>query len=53
MASIPDLLYPNDIYPTAELQDTFIANDVVNLFIGLPIRHGRISIRLFQLGKRS
>jgi hypothetical protein len=37
VASIAGLLYPNDIYPTDELRQSFLANDVVNLFIGLPI----------------
>ena len=37
VASIAGLLYPNDIYPTDELRRSFLANDVVNLFIGLPI----------------
>ncbi len=37
IASVATLLYPDLIYPTAELQRAFLANDVVNLFIGLPI----------------
>jgi len=36
-ASIAGLLYSNYIYPTVELQQTFLPNDIVNLFIGLPI----------------
>ncbi|NHZ71487.1 MAG: hypothetical protein GWP17_00140, partial [Aquificales bacterium] len=38
--SIIGLLVPHGIYPTAELQESFIANDAVNLFIGLPILLG-------------
>ncbi|HCB50392.1 MAG TPA: hypothetical protein DEP47_12950, partial [Chloroflexi bacterium] len=37
VASIAGLLFPNDIYPLDELRQSFLANDVVNLFIGLPI----------------
>lgn len=37
IASIAGLLFPNDIYPTAELRESFLANDVVTLFLGLPI----------------
>ncbi len=40
VASVAGILLPNDIYPSAELQQAFIANDVVNLFIGLPILLG-------------
>lgn len=36
-ASIAGILYPDDIYPTDEQQQAFLANDVVNLIIGLPI----------------
>ena len=32
VASIAGLLYPKDIYPTDELRQSFLANDVVNLF---------------------
>ncbi len=39
-ASITGILYPDDIYPTDELQQSFLANDVVNLIIGLPILLG-------------
>ena len=49
IASIASLLYPNDIYPTEELRQTFIANDIVNLFIGLPILLG--SMWLARRGK--
>ncbi len=37
IASITALLFPDRIYPTAELRQSFLANDVVNLFVGLPI----------------
>ena len=39
-ASIAGLLYPTVIYPTDELLRSFVSNDVVNLFIGLPILLG-------------
>lgn len=35
-ASVAGLLYPADIYPTEELLESFVSNDVVNLAIGLP-----------------
>ena len=40
VASIAGLGYRTTIYPTDELVRTFVANDVVNLFIGLPILLG-------------
>lgn len=40
VASIIGLLYPATIYPTEELRHSFVANDVVNLFIVLPILLG-------------
>ena len=49
IASIAALLYPNAIYPTAELRRSFLANDVVNLVIGLPILIG--SMWLTRRGK--
>jgi hypothetical protein len=49
IASIATLMYPDRIYPTAELRQTFLANDVVNLFIGLPILLG--SMWLARRGK--
>lgn len=36
-ASLAGLLFPASLYPTEALRRTFLANDVVNLFIGLPI----------------
>ena len=38
--SIAGLLYPTLIYPADELLQSFMPNDVVNLFIGLPILLG-------------
>lgn len=35
--SMAGLLFQGSLYPTDELQDAFVANDFVNLFIGLPI----------------
>lgn len=40
LASIAGLLYPARIYPTDALLQSFVANDVVNLFVGLPILLG-------------
>jgi len=40
MASISGLLYRDLYYPTEEIIQTFVPNDVVNLFIGLPILLG-------------
>ena len=37
VASVAGLQYRSDIYPTEESMQTFVPNDVVNLFIGLPI----------------
>lgn len=36
-ASIGGLLFPRVIYPTDELRQAYLANDLVNLLIGLPI----------------
>jgi len=41
-ASIAGLLYSAVIYPTDELLQSFMPNDVVNLFIGMPILLGSI-----------
>ena len=49
-ASVAGLLYRTDIYPTEELLRTFVSNDVVNLFIGLPILLG--SMWLARRGNR-
>jgi hypothetical protein len=40
IASIAGLLYRTTTYPTEELIQSFVPNDVVNLFIGLPILLG-------------
>lgn len=37
VASVAGLVYTNTLYPTAELRESFLANDVTTLFIGLPI----------------
>jgi len=50
VVSLGGLLYPSTFYPTDELLQSFFANDVVNLLIGLPIllgsmwlvRHGKL-----------
>ncbi len=49
VASIAGLLYPARLYPTDELRQSFLANDVVNLVIGLPILLG--SMWLARRGK--
>jgi len=40
VVSLGGLLYPSTLYPTDELLQSFFANDVVNLLIGLPILLG-------------
>jgi hypothetical protein len=40
VASVAGLMYPTRLYPTDELRQSFVANDVVNLLIGLPILLG-------------
>ena len=50
VVAITGLLYPNDIYPTEELRQSFLANDAVTLLIGLPILLG--SMWLAWRGKR-
>jgi hypothetical protein len=42
IASIAGLLYRTTVYPTEELVQSFVPNDVVNLFIGLPILLGSV-----------
>ncbi len=46
VASLAGLLFPSVIYPTEELRHGFLANEVVNLSIGLPSL--LVSIRLAQ-----
>lgn len=40
--SLTGLLLPANIYPTEELRRAFLANDVVNLLIGLPVLLGSL-----------
>jgi hypothetical protein len=42
IASLAGLLYPTAVYPTDELLQSFVPNDVVNLLIGLPILLGSL-----------
>jgi hypothetical protein len=49
IASVAGLLYQTIIYPTDELLIAFVPNDVVNLFIGLPIL--LVSMWLTRRGK--
>lgn len=39
-ASVGGLLFPSSIYTTEELRQSFLANDLVNLLLGLPILLG-------------
>jgi hypothetical protein len=56
--SVAGLLYQSSLYPTEELRRSFVSNDVVYLFIGLPIllgslwltRRGRLIGLLFWPG---
>ncbi len=56
--SLGSLLAPSSFYPTQELRQSFLSNDAVNLFIGLPIlllslalaRRGRLIGLLFWPG---
>ena len=58
VASIAGIFSSEIIYPTDELIQTFVPNDVVNLFIGLPIlfvsmwltRRGKLVGPLFWMG---
>ncbi|MBN1581387.1 MAG: hypothetical protein JXA89_11860 [Anaerolineae bacterium] len=40
VVSVAGLLFPSRIYPTDELLESFVANDVVNLLVGLPVLLG-------------
>ncbi len=40
--SLAGLIFPDSIYPSPELIQSFMANDVINLVIGLPILLGSI-----------
>jgi len=49
IASVAGLIYQSTIYPTTELRESFLTNDVITLFIGLPIL--LTSMRLSKRGK--
>lgn len=49
IVSVAGLLSPDAVYPTEDLQQSFIPTDVINLFIGLPILFG--SMWFTQRGK--
>jgi len=40
--SLVGLTFPNALYATAELQQSYLTNDVVNLIIGLPVLAGAL-----------
>ncbi len=42
VTSVAGLAFQENIYPTVDLQQSFMANDVVNLLIGLPILLGSV-----------
>jgi len=42
IASVAGLLVPTTVYPTDELLQAFVPNDIVNLLIGLPILLGSV-----------
>lgn len=43
-ASLASLLFQTTVYPTEELRHAFVSNDVVNLFICLPILLGSMAL---------
>jgi hypothetical protein len=43
-ASLAGLIFPEMLYPTPELRQSFVANDVVNLGIGLPGLLGALAL---------
>jgi hypothetical protein len=47
--SLAGLLFPMSMYPTNDIRQSFIANDAVNLVIGLPVLLG--TLWLLRLGK--
>lgn len=49
VTSLAGLLFPSALYPSEELRRSFLSNDAVNLFIGLPFLLG--SILLARRGK--
>lgn len=44
LASLAGLLFQAALYPAEELRQSFVSNDVVNLFIGLPILLGSLAL---------
>jgi len=42
LTSLAGLFFPAVVYPTADLRRAFLANDVVNLLIGLPVLLGAL-----------
>ena len=58
ITSLAGLLFPSVVYPTESLRRAFLANDVVNLLIGVPVlllaltsaRRGNLRGRLFLPG---
>lgn len=44
VSSAAGILYPASLYPTEELRRSFMANDVVNLVVGLPILLGSMAL---------
>jgi hypothetical protein len=42
VASLAGLIFQTTIYPTAEIRQSFVANDILNLIIGLPILLGSV-----------
>jgi hypothetical protein len=49
LASLAGIFFQSFLYPAEGLRQSFVANDVVNLFIGLPVLLG--SMRLAQRGR--
>ncbi|MDL1910478.1 hypothetical protein FBQ81_07260 [Chloroflexi bacterium CFX6] len=49
LLSLAGLFFQPLLYPTQELQRAFVANDMVNLFIGLPVL--LVSLSLYRRGK--
>jgi hypothetical protein len=47
--SVVGLLFQATIYPIDELRRAFVSNDVVNVFIGLPILLGSIALACQRL----
>lgn len=42
--ALAGLLFPGILYPTQALRGSFVSNDVVNLFIGLPVLIGALAL---------